>query len=493
MKEFSNINPQEARENLKKQQEEFIVRPEAVVGVVQDPGPFIEEIIEQATGNEKQGGEKKVGDIEKSFNDSTNKDEFRAYHNKEHTPMMMENAVRVLQAYEATTGKKIPKRLFSLVKMYGSHHDIDQSWAKDHFEPELDTTILEKRLRNRGEKIPERWDPKYVGFSKTDVYKDLIMKETGVLEEELGEGGLTLDEYKKIQRTRHTSLIEQNSIGILLGRMEEINEKTKRENGKIVFTKEDMQFAKTAIEATIPGFNGKTITQPKLQELGKALDIVRNQVEQLEGSSVPNKESLLKKARENLEKAELETAVAMSVAWGDLGGMAMKDPETFEREGNRVLLEEQSDLLNDPTKKPEEQEALYEVLSDLNKIDKRLGELSEVRKEYVRTRILGWIMFQQNIINGQEEKVITGWEKISWDENGDEIGRERVPGEVEILFPRGKTDEEEVIRAEKREKFISQLFDFKGSISAAAERAVRVKTMSLRDLLMQLREFLPKM
>ncbi len=238
--------------------------------------PYTEELIALAHDN-----------IENMYREEEqNPLERREYHNLAHTKGVEEKAERILNVMRETdpsTG--ITDHDIMLARLAASHHDIDQS-----------------------------------------------QKEPNVVPEKVGE-----KEYQKELRARYTVKIEENSAGILVGRMDQINEREK----KVVFTEEDKTTVNEAIVATIPGFDRGTVIQPRLS---------------------PD-----------------ASLVAHAVALADLGAM-MDGEKEFLADGNRVFREDNIDIarmLDNPE------------------------NLTDDQKQFIYQRIKNWYKMQVGFVEGR--------------------------------------------------------------------------------------------
>lgn len=147
--------------------------------------------------------------------------------------------------------------------------------------------------------------------------------------------------WSKIIRKRFTGENENVSAEEAAAFMEKVNQ----EAGQEIFSLRDIDVAREAISATIPGFNPelKTVIQPNLNE----------------HSSV----------------------VARALALADIGAAGMDGPEVFCREGDAVFREENLDIMD--------------------KL-KNINALSEGEKEYFRERMLNWTKFQSSFAEGRK-------------------------------------------------------------------------------------------
>jgi len=143
---------------------------------------------------------------------------------------------------------------------------------------------------------------------------------------------------------------ERASAEEVIAYAKEMSEEAQRE----IFSEEDLQKIRAAIDATIPGFSvanpeapaeeqAKTVNQPNLKE-----------------------DSPL---------------VARAVALADLGSAGMGGPESFRRDGDTLFREENLDIMQKLA---------------------RIHELPNEERESIRARILGWSKFQAEFARGRE-------------------------------------------------------------------------------------------
>ncbi len=239
--------------------------------------------------------------------------ERREYHNVEHTKGVEDKAEKILNTMrEADPSIGITDRDIVLARLIASHHDIDQS---------------QKEPRRESETV----------------------------------GG---NEFEKELRVRYTKQIEKNSAGVLLGRMQQINEREQKE----IFTTQDMETAKKAIVATIPGFSGKTVTQPELNAFVE--ESLKRQAELEEKGEAGS-----------LEEERKKYMLVLTVALADLGAM-MDGGEEFLRDGDRVFREDNIDIAKT--------------------LDKHEG-LSSEQKEFICKRVKDWYKMQIGFVEGRKE------------------------------------------------------------------------------------------
>ncbi|MDE1970160.1 MAG: HD domain-containing protein [Patescibacteria group bacterium] len=229
-------------------------------------------------------------DINALYRQDTDKPlERREYHNIGHTKGVEKNAERILRTIqEADSSLGVTPRDVILARLIAAYHDIDQSQDKPN----------EVKENVEGE------------------------------------------ELTKSLRKRFIATIEKNSAGILLGRMQQMNE----EQGEL-FTEHDKDIVKEAILATVPGFDRSlgTVTQPNLHEDA--------------------------------------SFITKAVALADLGAM-MGGGEEFLEDGNRVFREDNIDIA--------------EALEHPEMIDER-------KKRYFATRIQNWYRTQVSFVEGRQQ------------------------------------------------------------------------------------------
>jgi len=143
-------------------------------------------------------------------------------------------------------------------------------------------------------------------------------------------------------RKRFTVDNEKASADVAIEFMNQINQ----EVGTQVFSKDDKNTIREAIDATIPGFDPEkgTVVQPNMNEQS--------------------------------------SLVARAVGLADLGTAGMDGPKAFLPEGDALFREENLDIL----------EAL-----------KNPKNISGDQKEYYRKRMLGWSKFQPKFANGRKD------------------------------------------------------------------------------------------
>ncbi len=239
--------------------------------------------------------------------------ERREYHNVKHTEGVEDKAEKILNTTrKAEPSIGITERDIILARLIASHHDVDQSQD----EPKI---------------TPER----------------------------MGD-----EEFQKTQRKRYIEQIEKNSAGILVGRMQQVNEQGKKE----VFTKQDMEIARAAILATIPGFAKGTVVQPKLNDFAE--ESLKRQLELKEEGKM-----------KLLEEEKKKYILVLTIALADLGAM-MDGAEEFLRDGNGVFREDNIDIAD----------AMEVTL-----------KMSDQQKEYIYGRIKGWYGAQVKFVEGRRE------------------------------------------------------------------------------------------
>lgn len=193
-------------------------------------------------------------------------------------------------------------------------------------------------LETIGEANPELVSAKTKSLGKIAAsFHDIIQ---GWEEREIPDG-----QFSKIIRSRFAGKNEEASANLAIKFIERANAQN---NGEI-FSKEDAQIVREAIQATVPGFNAKkeTVVQPNLNEK----------------SSV----------------------VARALALADIGTAGVDGPETFLKEGDALFKEENLDILEASKK-------------DSNGIPENL-------KNYYRQRMINWSNFQPKFAQGRKELI----------------------------------------------------------------------------------------
>jgi len=336
------------------------------------------------------------------------------YHNPNHLLLVAKNDTRILQVIKNTNPDSgLGEEDLLLGKLEAMYHDIDQSVNSEKTkdvvdEPYINNLFIEKYITSHEDKL--------VALEAVRILMGGDVSEegcgAGVLDmmgrirkfkDDLSNSG-EINNYIKRVRVREQPKIEQNSAGILLGRMQIINEKA----GEKVFTDKQQHLADESIRATVPFFDVGllTVVQPELKK----------------DSSYH----------------------AFALALADLGAVAMNGPGMFLREGMGVLDEDHLDL-TECIESPE-----------------RIEGLSEERKKYMKSRLIGWRKFQKLFLSGRE-KVVT-----------------RLLEERKGLseFP------EETLKA------VGALFDWESSKRVIDQVIKEAETMSLEELLRDTKKYI---
>lgn len=194
------------------------------------------------------------------------------------------------------------------------------------------TEALLLAMREGGEQITDR----EVALGKlAAAYHDIIQVWKPVENED--EGGLST-----VMRQRDVGGNEESSADMLAAYAVEVN----RSGGEIIFSEEDIDTMRAAIEVTVPGFNGKTVVQEDLTE----------------------------------ESHVITRAVALA----DLGEAGMGGPKEYKEGGDSLFREENLDIRR--------------------AIDSG-EELSDEQKSAFRDRMLKWTAFQVVFANGRKDRL----------------------------------------------------------------------------------------
>lgn len=119
----------------------------------------------------------------------------------------------------------------------------------------------------------------------------------------------------------------------------------KANESRVIFNDNDKVTVQKAISATFPDFNGKTVIQPNLKE----------------------------------DSSFIERALALA----DLGTAGIDGPEKYEKEGKDLFREENLDIVD--------------------AIKNGVENIPQDKKDYFRSRMVGWLKFQSIFAKGREE------------------------------------------------------------------------------------------
>lgn len=244
--------------------------------------------------------------------DREDKDGILDFHNTKHSGHIVKRVERILSAMK-DAGAQITERNIARGKIYGAFHDIVQDESEARRTPE--------------------------------------------------------GNFEKVTRVRRTGDNEKASSEAAQKFMRRANE----EAGEEIFTKEDIEGAEEAINATVPSFDfvdrdqgtGGTVIQPNL-----------------------HKDSSFE---------------ARALAFADIGAAGMEGYEVFGPEGDAVFREENLDISR-TLRKPE--------------------ELSEEQKEYIKGRMIGWSRIQVGFSEGRKhffEKELEGLDPAVQSKLKDEV------------------------------------------------------------------------
>lgn len=238
----------------------------------------------------EKGIDEALGRIKEKFEDSEDKDKILDFHSTKHSGHIAKRVERILFTMK-DAGAQITERNIARGKVYGAFHDIVQDESEARRTPE--------------------------------------------------------GNFEKVIRARKTGGNEKASWEAAQEFMRRANE----EAGEEIFTKEDIEGAEGAINATVPAF-----------------DFVDR--EQKTGGTV---------IQPNLHKDSSFEARALALA--DIGAAGMEGYEVFGPEGDAVFREDNLDILR-ALRKPE--------------------ELSREHKEYIKGRMVVWSGIQIGFAEGRK-------------------------------------------------------------------------------------------
>ncbi len=223
--------------------------------------------------------------VQKNFEQNSDPDNNLDFHNLRHTQAVIDRVSQILKAMQ-DGGVNISEKDLTLGKVAAAFHDTVQNWQE---QKTLDPT-------------------------------------SGI---------------EKIMRQRAIGQNEKDSAGLVVNFMVSINQR-ERQN---VFSAEDQEIMKCAIDSTVPGFDPvqKTVVQPNLTE-----------------KSHP---------------------VTIALALSDLGTAGINGGEAFVKEGSDLFCEENLDI----------KRAL-----------KSGRELTDGEKEFFRSRMIAWSKFQSIFAQGRK-------------------------------------------------------------------------------------------
>lgn len=237
------------------------------------------------------------------FEDVADEKERLPFHNADHSVGVSVRTRKILEAIERGAPELVDERTIEIGQLAAVFHDSVQVWEPNAIKDGEFTKVMRKRLA-----------------SPADA-------------KAAGQGGYEGNEAA--------------SAAEAVKFMDGYDAKRRAEGLPEVFTDEDKQVIRRAIDATIPGFDPEkgTVVQPRLVK----------------------------------ESAVITRAVALA----DLGESGM-DPDKYLVAGDALFREENLDILD---------------------ASKDLSTLSDAQKEYFRKRMLGWSKFQPKFAAGRKARL----------------------------------------------------------------------------------------
>lgn len=249
------------------------------------------------TGPQKESADKKfeglaneaikeaLAVVQKNFEQNPSPDNNLDFHNLTHTQAVVDRASQILKAIQ-DGGINISEKDLALGKMAAAFHDTVQNWQE----------------------------------------QKVVDPASGM---------------EKIMRQRAIGQNEKDSAELAVSFMGSINQK----EGQDIFSVEDQEIMRRAIDATVPGFDPvqKTVVQPNLKEKPHP--------------------------------------VTLALALSDLGTAGINGGEAFVKEGSDLFREENLDI----------KRAL-----------KSGHTLTDAEKEFFRSRMMAWSKFQSSFAQGRK-------------------------------------------------------------------------------------------
>lgn len=241
--------------------------------------------------------------LRERFEDTKEEKDRLPFHGADHSVGVAVRTKKILEAIERGAPELVDERTVEIGQLAAVFHDSVQVWEPNPVQEGEYTKVLRKRLASPAEA-----------------------------------GGALPGGYAGN---------EAASAGEAVAFFDRHNEQRRAEGKPDVFTEEDKEVVRSAIDATIPSFDFKalTVVQPRL----------------------------------NRDSAIITRAVALA----DLGEAGM-NPEGYLQGGDALFREENLDVL-DAAKDP--------------------SKLSEGQKDYMRKRMLGWSKFQPKFAAGRKAKL----------------------------------------------------------------------------------------
>ncbi|MDA2935860.1 hypothetical protein MYX06_01425 [Patescibacteria group bacterium AH-259-L05] len=233
-----------------------------------------------------KGIEEALEKIKQRFEQAKNPDDNLDFHNRDHTNKIVQRVEYILSTIQHADSSLLTSHDVKIGCLAGAFHDVIQNYDKD--------------------------------------------KQDG--------------KFEKIIRKRHTSDNEKDSAKEAIKFMKQANQ----EEGKEVFTEQDMKTVQEAIEATIPGdiLKNNTVIQPNL-----------------------TKDSSL---------------ITRAVALADLGAAGLDGAEAFLADGDNFFREENMDIAD---------------------AVKNIKNLTNEQKEYYKKRMITWAEFQPKFAQGRKDSL----------------------------------------------------------------------------------------
>jgi len=223
--------------------------------------------------------------IQKNFEQNPDPDSNLDFHNTRHTESVVQKIGQILKTMQGG-GVSVSEKDLALAKIAATFHDTVQNW-----------------------------------------------QEQKILDPASG--------TEKIMRQRVIGQNEKDSIDLAVEFMGSINQKEKQD----VFSTEDHEIVRQAIDSTVPEFDPtqKTVVQPNLKEMSHP--------------------------------------VAIALALSDLGTAGINGGEAFVKEGSDLFREENLDI---------------------KRVLKSDRELTDAEKEFFRSRMIAWSKFQPLFAQGRK-------------------------------------------------------------------------------------------
>jgi len=251
-----------------------------------------------------EGTQAAIDLLRSRFEDTKDEKDRLPFHGADHSVGVAVRTRKILEAIERGAPELVDERTVEIGQLAAIFHDSVQVWEPNTVQDGEFTKVLRKRLASPADAKASMGSEGYIGN-------------------------------------------EAASAAEAVGFFDRYNEQRRADGLPEVFTEEDKEVVRRAIDATIPGFDPEkgTVVQPRLVK----------------------------------ESAVITRAVALA----DLGEAGM-NPEGYLEGGDALFREENLDVL-DAAKDP--------------------SSLSEAQKDYMRKRMLGWSKFQPKFAAGRKARL----------------------------------------------------------------------------------------